>query len=333
MEAKFYEKGNDGKVKCTLCPHFCTISSGKTGICGVRKNVGGKLHSLIYGKISSAHPDPIEKKPLYHFLPGTRAMSFGTVGCNFKCSFCQNSGISQADVASPFLSDLTPEDAVRMAEGSACESIAWTYNEPTIWFEFTYDASRLAHKRGIRTVYVTNGFINPDPLREISPYLDAMNIDVKAFSETFYRKYPRGRLEAVLDTCRLARELGIHIELTTLVIPGLNDSEGEIEDYLTWVRRELGADVPLHFSAFHPDYEMRDRHRTPTSTLSRIHDRALELGMQYVFLGNVMTDRGTHTHCPKCGKLVIKRSYMGLKKIRLSGKKCPNCGTEIAVVL
>lgn len=332
-EAMFYDKCEDGKVKCRLCPHNCTIGPGKTGICGVRANRNGTLYSLIYGRTSSIHPDPIEKKPLYHFLPGSRAMSFGTVGCNFKCSFCQNSGISQTDARSPFLSNLTPGEAVRMAEKSGCASIAWTYNEPTIWYEFTHDASRLAREKGIRTVYVTNGFINPGPLREISPYLDAMNIDVKAFSEDFYTRYPRGRLSSVLDTCKLARELGIHIELTTLVIPGLNDDPGELDRFVGWVLAELGPDVPLHFSAFHPDYKMQDRRRTPASTLARIYDRAMEMGMHYVFLGNVMSEQGMHTHCPKCGKLVIKRSYMGLRRMKLEGNRCPKCGAEIAVVL
>ena len=319
-------------MKCRLCPHLCTIRTGKTGICDVRENIDGSLYSRIYGRTSSIHPDPIEKKPLYHFLPGTRAMSFGTVGCNFKCSFCQNAGISQENADTFRLTKITPEKAVEMTERGKCSSIAWTYNEPTIWYEFTYDTSRLAHGKGIRNVYVTNGFINPEPLRKISPYLDAMNIDVKAFTDDFYRKYPRGRLQPVLDTCKLARELDIHIELTTLIIPGLNDGEGEIERYLDWVLQELGPDVPLHFSAFHPDYKMTDRQRTPTSILLRIHEQAGKKGIHYVFLGNVMSDRGSHTFCPQCGKLLIKRSYMGLRKNRLKSGKCPKCGTSVPVI-
>ncbi len=332
-EAMFYERLDDGKVRCQLCPHYCSIRRGKTGLCGVRKNQGGRLLSLIYGRTSSAHPDPIEKKPLYHFLPGTRAMSFGTVGCNFKCSFCQNSSISQADAKSRHLMDITPEETVALAKRSGCDSIAWTYNEPTIWYEFTYDSARLAHAEGIKNVYVTNGFINPEPLRKISPYLDAMNIDVKSFRDSFYRKISGGKLEAVLDTCKLALELNIHIELTYLVIPGMNDDPKEIDKYLKWVLRELGPDVPLHFSAFHPDYKMTDRDRTPTATLKRIYDRAGEIGIHYVFLGNVMAEKGAHTYCPKCGKWVIKRSYMGLRKNRLVEGKCPKCKAEINVVL
>ena len=332
-EAMFYEKLEDKKVKCQLCPHYCIISTGKTGLCGVRKNEGGGLISLIYGRTSSAHPDPIEKKPLYHFLPGTRAMSFGTVGCNFKCSFCQNSSISQADAKSLHLMDITPKETVALAKRSDCASIAWTYNEPTIWYEFTYDSARLAHSEGIKNVYVTNGFINTEPLRKISPYLDAMNIDVKSFSDDFYRKISGGKLKAVLDTCKLAQELKIHIELTYLVIPDMNDDPKEIDRYLNWVLRELGPDVPLHFSAFHPDYKMTDRERTPTATLKRIHDRAREIGIHYVFLGNVMADKGAHTYCPKCGKWVIKRSYMGLRKNRLVEGKCPKCKAEINVLL
>ena len=328
----FYERKEGKTVGCQLCPHFCIIRPGKVGICGVRSNVGGTLYSLIYGKVSSINPDPIEKKPLYHFLPGTRAMSFGTVGCNFKCSFCQNAGISQADAKSSHLMEICPEETVEMAKRSGCASIAWTYNEPTIWYEFTYDSSKLAHKEGIRNTYVTNGFINPEPLRKISPYLDAMNIDVKAFSEDFYQRFPRGKLRSVLDTCKLARDLDIHIELTTLIIPGLNDGAKEIAKYLEWVLRELGPDVPLHFSAFHPDYKMTDRERTPASTLVRIHDLAKKKGIHYVFLGNVQSDKGTHTYCPECGKLVIKRSYMGLRKNRLKNGKCPKCGKEIPII-
>jgi len=332
-EAMYYEKLDDLKVGCKLCPHNCLLGTGKTGICGVRRNTDGKLYSRIYGKTSSTHPDPIEKKPLYHFIPGSKAMSFGTIGCNFKCDFCQNSGISQADVERSSLMKITPEETVRMAKRAGCASIAWTYNEPTIWYEFTYDSSKLAHEEGIKNIYVTNGFINPEPLRNISPYLDAMNIDVKSFSDDFYRKIAGGRLQKVLDTCKLASELNIHIELTYLVIPKLNDDPGEIEKYLQWVLRELGPDIPLHFSAFHPDFKMTDRKRTSTSSLVDIYERAMEMGMHYVFLGNVLADRGAHTHCPGCGKWVIKRSYMGLRKNRLKDGKCPKCKTAIKVIL
>jgi pyruvate formate lyase activating enzyme len=254
------------------------------------------------------------------------------VGCNFKCDFCQNSSISQADVERSSLMEITPKETVRMAKRAGCASIAWTYNEPTIWYEFTYDSSKLAHEAGIKNIYVTNGFINPEPLKNISPYLDAMNIDIKSFSEDFYHKIAGGRLNEVLDTCKLARDLNIHIELTYLVIPKLNDEAGEIEQYLHWVLRELGPDIPLHFSAFHPDFKMTDRERTPTSTLVNIYEQAKEMGLHYVFLGNVLADRGANTYCPSCDKCVIKRSYMGLRKNRIKDGKCPKCKTAIKII-
>jgi len=327
----FYEKKEENRLRCLLCPHKCIIGQNKKGVCGVRKNIGGDLFSLIYGKASSINVDPIEKKPLYHFLPGTGALSLGTIGCNFKCDFCQNSSISQADFESFSLREIKPEEVVSLARRTDCQSIAWTYNEPTIWYEFTYRTSKLAKMKDLRTLYVTNGFIDEAPLRKIAPYLDAMNIDVKSFNNDFYRKIAGGSLDPVLSTCITAKALGIHIELTYLVIPGVNDDLSEIEDYLIWVKSKLGPDIPLHFSAFHPDYKMRDRSRTSKSKLKKIYSLAERIGHNYIYLGNVLSRTGRDTRCPDCGKIVIKRSYMGMEKNKLVQKKCPSCSKRISI--
>ena len=251
-QAKFWKKIDNKKVQCNLCSHKCKINIDKTGICGVRKNENNSLYSTIYGTCSSIAADPIEKKPLYHFHPGTNLLSLGTIGCNFKCLHCQNYSISTADENYSPLRDLSPEETVEIAKQNNCSGIAYTYNEPTIWHEFTYDSARLAKKAGLYTCYVTNGFITSEPLKELSDVLDAMNIDVKAFTDDFYKKVCKARLEPVLETCELAKKLGIHIELTYLVIPGYNDSIDEIKDFCNWILKKLNKKTPVHFSRFHP---------------------------------------------------------------------------------
>jgi pyruvate formate lyase activating enzyme len=241
-EAKFYSPEGD-KVRCSLCPHSCLIADNKRGLCGVRENTGGKLYSLIYGLASSIHLDPIEKKPLFHFLPGTTSLSFGSIGCNLFCRHCQNFSISRARIGDLDLTEVTPEDVVRMARHAGAESVSWTYNEPTIWHEFTTTASKAVHAAGMKTNYVTNGYIQEDPLRELKGVIDAMNIDVKAFNEKFYREICGGKLAPVLRACELAVELGIHVELTYLIIPGHNDSEDEVKNYCGWVVDSLNTQV------------------------------------------------------------------------------------------
>ena len=286
-EAMFWTVKDSGKVQCQLCPHNCTISEGKTGICNVRKNVGGKLWTLVFGLSSTGAADPIEKKPLYHFYPGSQVLSFGTVGCNLKCKQCQNFSTSQNTPDGVLVDTTPPEAAVELAANKGCKGVAWTYNEPTIWYEYTYYGSKHARKLGLYTVYVSNGYINPKPLRKIAPYLDAMNIDVKGFNPEFYKKVCKAKLEPVLKTCKLAYELGLHIEITNLIIPTLNDNIEEIREMAKWIKENLDENVPLHFSRFHPDYKLIDLPQTPEKTLIEAHNVAVSEGLNYVFLGNI----------------------------------------------
>lgn len=323
----------EGKsVKCHLCAHRCTIAPGKTGICGVRKNSSGKLEPLTYGKVSSIGPDPIEKKPFNHFLPGTSVLSVGSVGCNFRCDFCQNWSISQ-EFTMRGLRSIEPEELPRMAAGYNCRSISWTYNEPTIWFEYTLDGAKIAHDAGLRTSYVTNGYITEEALKEIAPNLDAMNIDVKAFTDDFYRRRSKAKLQPVLDTCELATKLGIFIELTYLVIPGQNDSPDEIHKFAQWVRDSLGPLTPVHFSRFHPDYNLRMAKSTPIETLRLAHSIAKEEGLTFVYIGNVPHCDEENTYCPKCGKMVMERYGLRLVTNKTKEGRCPDCGENLNIIL
>jgi pyruvate formate lyase activating enzyme len=331
-EAMFWRKLDNGKVVCELCPHLCKISLGKCGICEVRENKKGTLHSLIYGLATSVTPDPIEKKPLFHFHPGTYVLSFGTVGCNLKCMHCQNFAISQAKIEAMRFKRLKVEDVVDIARRYKCDGIAWTYNEPTIWYEFTYDASVLAKKEGLYTCYVTNGFIESEPLKKINPYLDAMNIDVKSFTNDFYKKTCKAKLKPVLDTCKLAKELGIFIELTYLIIPQNNDLESEITEFCSWVVENLGEDTPVHFSRFHPDYKMRDAIATPISTLEKAHAIAKSTGLRYVYIGNVPHGDYENTYCPNCNELLIERIGFSTKQHHIKKGLCPKCDLRLPLV-
>lgn len=333
VEARFWNKLEGSKVQCVLCPISCKISEGKMGLCGVRENKDGKLYTLIYGKASSVANDPIEKKPLFNFHPGTSALSFGTVGCNLKCIFCQNYTISQVQYGSIPMRDVAPEDVVPLVERYGSAGVAWTYNEPTIWHEFTYDSSKLVKKAGYYSVYVTNGYINEDPLTELAPYLDAMNVDVKAFNEEFYRKLCKGRLQPVLDTCIRAEELGIHVELTKLVVTHENDSPEETRDFCRWIVDNLGEETPVHFSRFHPDYRMRDRPATPMEALDRAYDIAKAEGLEYVYIGNIPHDPRENTYCPHCGAVVIERFGFSIGEKNLVGKTCASCGKELKMVV
>ncbi len=336
-EAMFWETKDDasGTVQCRLCAHNCTIKPGKRGICGVRENRDGTLYTLIYRLGGSGQADPIEKKPLYHFYPKSMVTSFGTVGCNFHCKHCQNYSTSQARPdSSPYLSTI---DFTDLADCSGffgrkkCRGVAWTYNEPTIWYETTYDGSIAAKEQGLYTVYVTNGFMNAEPLRTLAPYLDAMNIDVKSFSDRFYRTIANGRLQPVLDTCELAHELGIHLELTYLLIPGYNDDEDEIGAFAQWVVETLGSDVPVHYSAFHPTYKLRDVPSTPITTMEHAHELTGAAGVDHVYLGNVR-HRFENTFCPNCGETIITRYGYRTTIHYTDGHSCPNCGHPIAII-
>jgi pyruvate formate lyase activating enzyme len=329
--ANYWHPEADSAVRCELDPHNCKIADGKRGICGVRENRGGKLYSLVYGRSTGPSIDPIEKKPLYHFYPGSKVLSYGTVGCNLKCLHCQNYTTSQAEADTPYLQDVKLDEIPLLCREYKCGGVAWTYNEPTVWFEFTLDGCKVAKKYSLYTCYVTNGFINEAPLREIAPFLDAMNIDVKGFTEDFYRKICKAKLQSVLDTCVLAKSLKIHIELTYLVIPAYNDSESEMRKFSEWAATTIGKDVPVHFSRFHPDYKLVDVPATPAATLKKAHGIAKAAGLEHVYIGNVPGSKEDNTYCPKCGTLLIERQGFFTNLNRLKGNDCPKCGTKVNI--
>ncbi len=329
--AKHWTKLEDNNVRCELCPYRCVLKEGQLGVCRVRKNIGGKLYTLNYGSVSSIAIDPIEKKPLFHFKPKSEVLSLSTVGCNMRCKHCQNWEISQAGMEFPYLKEMSPEEVMKIARNY--EGIAWTYNEPTIWHEFTLDVSKMAKKEGLYTVYVTNGYINKEPLREIGQYLDAMNIDVKAFRDEFYRKIAGARLQPVIDTVERAYRMGIHIELTYLIIPDLNDDSKEIRKFAEWVY-ELSPEIPVHFSRFFPMYKLTDKPPTPLKTMHNAYKIAKEVGLEYVYLGNTWEPEYESTYCPNCGNLLIERVYYNteLKGLTNDGR-CNRCGKKINIVV
>jgi pyruvate formate lyase activating enzyme len=333
QEARFWKPNRDNAVQCQLCPHTCTIKPGKHGVCGVRENQSGKLYTLIYGMVSSMAVDPIEKKPLYHFHPGTHAFSLGSVGCTFRCDHCQNFSISAARPDSSHLREVSPEEAVALAVDRGCEGISWTYNEPTIWHEYSVDTSKVAKKQGLYTTYVTNGYINEEPLRELAPFLDAMNIDVKAFTDDFYRRICKARLDPVLRTCELAKQLGIHVEVTYLVIPGLNDSLDEVRGFCSWVVEALGVDTPVHFTRFHPDYKMTNVPMTPIETLKQVVDVARDAGIVFPYMGNVLHSEYENTICPGCGAVCVERYGFEPRLRDLKEGCCVRCGTSLSMVM
>ena len=330
-EAMFYEKLDDKMVKCNLCSHRCSrIADSKRGICGVRENRDGKLYSLVYGRVAARSVDPIEKKPLFNFLPGSRSYSIATVGCNFRCTNCQNYDISQLPKERGIIvgQDVSPEEIVSAAKRNNCESIAYTYSEPTIFFEYAYDIAKHAKKEGIKNVFVTNGYITPEALREISPYLDAANIDLKSFSDDFYRKNCGARLEPVLDSIRLYKSLGIWTEITTLIIPSLNDSEEELHKIAEFIK-EVGEETPWHITQFHPIYKLIDLPRTPVTILRRAREIGLEAGLRYVYEGNVPGENGENTYCYNCGKLLIRRFGYQILENKIKNSACTYCGAKI----
>ena len=331
--AMLFETLEDGKAACLLCSHRCRIGPSKSGICGVRHNRGGKLETLVYGEVIAAHVDPIEKKPLYHYLPGTRSFSIATVGCNFRCSFCQNWQISQATKGRGFETGgqpLTPEEVVASARRHDCRSVSYTYTEPTVFFEYAFDTARLARAAGLGNVFVTNGFMTPEALETISPFLDACNVDLKSFRDESYKKICQARLQPVLDSIRLMRRLGIWVEVTTLVVPGLNDSSPELRDIARFIAG-IDPDIPWHISRFHPDFEYAEAVPTPLETLRRAAVIGREQGLRFIYVGNVRGE-AEDTNCPDCGALLIRRSGFEVSSIRLRGGACPSCRRTIAGV-
>ncbi|HXY53978.1 MAG TPA: AmmeMemoRadiSam system radical SAM enzyme [Nitrospirota bacterium] len=329
-QAMFQEVREEKKVQCSLCSHRCLISPGKRGICAVRENRDGVLYSLVYDKVIARNIDPIEKKPLFHFHPGSLSYSVATPGCNFRCRHCQNADISQLprDHGGAVLGEEVPPSAiVAAALKYRCASISYTYTEPTIYFELAYDAARLAAEAGLKNVFVTNGYITPEALKVIRPYLHAANIDLKGFTDEFYKKICGARLQPVLDAIRLYKEFGIWIEITTLVIPGHNDSEGELKGIAQFVR-SVGEDIPWHVTRFHPTYNLTDRPRTPLETLKRARQIGLEAGLRYVYEGNIPGE-GEETFCWNCKKSLVKRVGFSVDENNIKDGKCPYCGMAV----
>jgi len=324
----------DGRVQCDLCPRRCRLHEGQRGFCFVRMNQGGQIVLTTYGRSSGFCIDPIEKKPLNHFLPGTAVLSFGTAGCNLGCRFCQNWDISKSREMDTLADEASPETIARVAEALGCRSVAFTYNDPVIFHEYAIDVAQACHARGIRTVAVTAGYVCPEPRAEFYTHMDAANVDLKAFSETFYRKICAGELSPVLDTLRyLYHETTTWLEITTLLIPGENDSDAELEALTAWIVMNLGPDVPLHFTAFHPDWKMRDRPPTPPATLRRARAIALKNGLRYVYTGNILDSEGQSTYCHACGRLLIGRIGYQITAWHLDEQGCcPDCRTPCAGV-
>jgi pyruvate formate lyase activating enzyme len=322
-----FRKENE-RIVCLLCPHNCRIAEGKTGICGVRKNNGEVIELLTYGVISGYALDPIEKKPLYHFYPGTNILSIGSYGCNMRCDFCQNYNISQHTLAS-YPSTTEPDKIIKDAQSALHNTgIAFTYNEPVIWFEFIREVAMKAKRKGLRIVLVSNGFVNKEPLDEIISFTDAFNIDLKAFNPEFYRKLTGAELEPVKDTLRQIGKSSKHLEITTLIIPGQNDNEQEMAQEAEWIAGELGKDVPLHLSRYFPMFRREDP-STPENTMKKLYETASRY-LNYVYTGNMVSDTGQNTKCPNCGKTVTKRSGYNIKLQNLDQKgKCVSCGTRI----
>jgi len=335
MEAYLYESLTGKKVKCSLCNHGCVIKNGSRGICNVRENQNGVLNALVYGIVVAQHIDPIEKKPLFHLLPGSLSYSIATVGCNFRCRFCQNSNIAQmpADNKGMIKGNLcTPEEAVSGALSGNCQSIAYTYTEPTVYFEFAFDTAKIAHEKGIKNVFVTNGYMSPQALNMVSPYLDAANVDLKAFNDEFYKKLCGARIEPVKETLRLMKSLGILVEITTLLIPGLNDDRRELEQLAAFIVNDLGVETPWHISRFHPTYQLTDRPPTSVSSLVMAREIGIRAGLRYVYVGNVPGENGENTFCHKCGKTLIDRWGFSIRKNLIEDGRCPYCGAGIDVV-
>jgi pyruvate formate lyase activating enzyme len=331
-KARWWHMLDDGRMQCDLCPRDCKLHDGQRGACFVRQRIGGDMILTTYGRSSGFCIDPIEKKPLNHFYPGSSVLSFGTAGCNLACKFCQNWDISKSKDFDRLADQASPQEIATAAGKSGCKSVAFTYNDPTIFAEYAMDVADACHEQDIKTVAVTAGYIHAQPRREFYAKMDAANVDLKAFTEEFYFKLTGAHLQPVLDTLRYLRhETDVWLEITTLLIPGKNDSDAELSAMSAWIATELGDSVPLHFSAFHPDYKMLDIPATPAQTLTRARDIALGAGLKYVYTGNVHDRTGGTTFCPACHASLIVRDWYRIENYRLSDDgRCPTCGTRVA---
>jgi pyruvate formate lyase activating enzyme len=329
-EARFYDKLPKGVVRCILCPRMCVVAEGKRGHCQVRENRGGAFYSLVYARVCAAHVDPIEKKPFFHFLPGSTAFSVATAGCNVNCTFCQNADISQSRPEELPAEYVSPQQIAALAKRFGCPSIAYTYGEPTVFAEFVMDTAAAAREIGVRNVVVSNGYIQPAALKTAYAGMDAVKVDLKAFTDRYYRDVVRARLKPVLDTLVTLRNMEIWTEIVYLVTPTLNDSESELTEMARWIKVNLGADVPLHFSRFHPDYKLQDLPATPVSTLERARAIAEGEGLHYVYIGNVPGHPAQNTHCPRCRQVVVERVGFAASRVLLKEGNCAACGEPIA---
>jgi len=328
-EAYHYQELGDSEVQCLLCPRKCILTEEQRGICGVRQNIKGKLYTLVYGRPVSVHVDPIEKKPISHLLPGSTSFSIATAGCNLSCRFCQNWQISQVFPEDIRNYDLPPDKVVQLALEYKCQSIAYTYNEPTIFYEYMIETAKLAHQKGLKNIYVTSGYINPKPLRELCKYIDAANLDIKGFTEDYYLKYCLGELQPVLESAKIMQEEGVWIELTNLILPTINDDMKVIREMCEWIIKNLGPDVPLYFSRFFPAYKMTHLPPTPVETLEKAREIAQEVGLHYVYIGNVPGNPAEHTYCPECRRIIIQRVGFFVTSNYLDEGRCPFCDERI----
>ncbi len=318
------------KVQCLLCPFKCVLDEGERGVCRVRANIDGKLVSLVYGKPAAVHIDPIEKKPIFHMLPGSKAFSIATFGCNLGCKFCQNWQLSQSNPEDNKSYTMPPEEVVKLAKTYRCKSIAYTYSEPTVFYEYTYDTSVIAKSKGIKNVLVSAGFININPLRKLAKYTDAANIDLKGFTEEYYRDVCFGALKPILKTLEILAEEGVILEITNLIVPTLNDDMEIIKKMCKWIYRNLGSQFPLHFSRFYPMYKLKNLPPTPVETLIEARKIALEVGLDFVYVGNVYTEDGETTFCPNCNNKVVERYGYNITSYNIDSKgRCKYCGNKI----
>jgi pyruvate formate lyase activating enzyme len=325
----FFTPLEDRRIRCELCPHSCEVDEGERGYCEVRENIGGRYYSLVYGNPCAVHVDPIEKKPFFHVLPTSRSFSLATAGCNFDCKFCQNWEISQARPDDTHNYEMTPEQAVQLAGRYECQSIASTYVEPAIFTEYMIDIGVLAKQQGLLKVMHSNGYINATPLQELAKYLDAACIDLKGFSESYYREITEGSLEPVLETLKRLKRLGIHTEIVNLVVPEKNDDMAQVAAMCRWIKKELGPDVPLHFSRFYPLYKLKSLPPTPASTLEQARKTALQEGLHFVYIGNVPGHPAEHTDCPRCSARLIKRMGYNVQVLNLKEGRCNRCSRPI----
>ena len=323
-EAAYYEELAGGAVRCNLCPNNCLLAEGQRGLCKVRQNIGGKLYNLVYGKVVALHLDPIEKKPFFHFLPGSQSYSLATAGCNLTCLYCQNWEIAQNFPEDVRAESISPEQVVAEAKKSGAQSIALTYSEPIAFYEYMLDIAKMARPQGIKVVVVSNGYINEEPLRELLKYIDAIKIDLKGFNEEFYQRIVGGRLAPVLESLKIIKQSGVWLEIVNLLIPGENDSEQEIKAMSQWIKENLGEDVPLHFSRFYPMYKLQNLPPTPEETVKRARRLALEVGLKYVYTGNIDDPESWATYCSKSGRVAIKRIGYFVEENNLINGACPD---------